>query len=127
MRRFILALFLIVALTGCTSITRLTDCRGVKVEDGLTPVEVVDIYNSNWLFLSWLPIASGDPDCPDEVTAVPFRNTVTLENQIKMLEREVNRCGAKKAINVMSTTTDESAVFFLLMREKYHTTAVLVK
>lgn len=127
MRSVLFVAVSILLMTGCTSVKRLTDCHGVKVEDGMTPVEVVDIYNTNWLLLSWLPIASGDPDCPDEVTAVPFRNTVTLENQMKMLEREVERCGARKAINVMSITTDESAVFFLLMREKYHTTAVLVK
>ena len=47
------------ALFGCTSVKTLTDCRGVRVEAGQTPVGVVDVYNTNWLLLSLLPIASG--------------------------------------------------------------------
>ena len=77
-------------LVGCASVTRLNDCCGMKVEDGLTPIE-------------------------------------TVENQMKMLEAEVRRTGARKAINVVTVSTDETAFLFLLMREKLHTTAVLVK
>ena len=114
-------------LVGCASVTRLDNCRGMKVEDGLTPIETVEIFNSNWLLLSFIPIASGDPDSPNEETTCPFRDTVTVENQMKMLEAEVRRTGARKAINVMTVSTDETAFMFLLMREKLHTTAVLVK
>ena len=117
----------LVAVCGCTSVKRITDFRGVKVEDGQEPVEVVDIYNSNWLLLSLLPIASGDPDNPDGWTTCFFRNTATVENQVRMLEAEVKRAGAKRAVNVMTTSTDEAALLILLLREKYHTSAVLVR
>ena len=115
------------ALCGCTSVKRITDFHGVKVENGQEPVEVVDIYNSNWLLLSLLPIASGDPDNPDGWTTCFFRNTATVENQVRMLEAEAKRAGAKRAANVMTTSTDEAAFLILLLREKYHTSAVLVR
>ena len=121
--------FTVLALTlcGCSSVKRISDFRDVKVDDGLVPIETVDIYNSNWLLLSLLPIASGDPDNPDGWTTCFFRNKATVENQIKMLENEAKRVGASRAVNVSTTTTDECVILFLFLREKCHTAAVLVK
>ena len=115
------------ALCGCSSVKRLSDFRGVKVEDGLEPIEVVDVYNTNWLFLSLLPIASGDPDNPDGWTTCLFRDRATVANQIKMLENEAKRVGASRAVGVTTTSTDEEAFLVLFLREKLHTSAVLVK
>ena len=122
-----LALVFAFILCGCSSVKRLADFQGVKVEDGLSPIEVVDIYNSNWLLLSLLPIASGDPDNPDGWTTCFFRDKATVENQVRMLENEAKRVGARRAINVMTTSTDEVAFLVLFLREKLHTSAVLVK
>ena len=115
------------ALCGCSSVRGIADFRGVKVEDGVEPIEVVDIYNTNWLFLSLLPIASGDPDNPDGWTTCFFRDKATVENQIRMLEAEAKRVGASRAINVTTVTTDEAAFLFLFLRERFHTSAVLVR
>ena len=112
---------------GCSSVKRITDFGNVKVENGLEPIEVVDIYNTNWLLLSLLPIASGDPDNPDGWTTCFFRDKATVENQVRMLENEASRVGARRAINVMTTSTDEQALLLLFLREKLHTSAVLVK
>ena len=127
MKRISITLALALLLCGCSSVKRLSDFHGVKIEDGQEPVEVVDIYNSNWLFLSLLPIASGDPDNPDGWTTCFFRNTATMESQIRMLEDEAKRVGASRAVNVITTSTDEEAFLILFLREKYHTSAVLVK
>ena len=124
---FAFALAAALAVCGCSSVKRISDFRGVKVDDGLVPIEVVDIYNTNWLLLSLLPVASGDPDNPDGWTTCFFRNKATVENQIRMLEAEAKRVGAKRAVNVTTTSTDEAALLILFLREKYHTSAVLVK
>ena len=118
---------LAVSLLGCSSVRGITDFRGVRVEPGADPVEVVDIYNTNWLFLSLLPIASGDPDNPDGWTTCFFRDKATVENQIRMLEAEAKRVGAERAINVTTVSTDEAAFLILFLREKFHTSAVLVR
>ena len=115
------------ALCGCSSVRGIADFRGVKVEDGVEPIEVVDIYNTNWLLLSLLPIASGDPDNPDGWTTCFFRDKATVENQIRMLEAEAKRVGASRAINVATVSTDEAAFLLLFLREKFHTSAVLVR
>ena len=115
------------ALCGCSSVRGIADFRGVRVEDGVEPIEVVDIYNTNWLFLSLLPIASGDPDNPDGWTTCFFRDKATVENQIRMLEAEAKRVGASRAINVTTVSTDEAAFLILFLRERFHTSAVLVR
>ena len=126
MRGLVIAV-LAAALCGCSSVRGIADFRGVKVEDGAEPIEVVDIYNTNWLFLSLLPIASGDPDNPDGWTTCFFRDKATVENQIRMLEAEAKRVGASRAINVTTVSTDEAAFLILFLREKFHTSAVLVR
>ncbi|MBO7721217.1 MAG: hypothetical protein J6T01_02305 [Kiritimatiellae bacterium] len=115
------------AVFGCASVKRLGDFRGVKVEGGAEPVGVVDVYNTNWFLFSVLPIVSGDTDNPGGWTTKFFRNTATVENQLKMLEAEAKRAGASRAVNVATFTTDESVLLFLFLREKYHTMAVLIK
>lgn len=125
--RSLFMLALVLAVVGCSSVSRRTDFGGVTFEGGQTPVEAVDIFNTNWLFLSLLPIASGDPDNPDGWTTCFFQDTATPATQLKMLEDEAKRVGAKKAINVSTISTDEEAFLFLFLREKYHTTAVLIK
>ena len=126
MRGLVIAV-LAAALCGCSSVRGIADFRGVKVEDGAEPIEVVDIYNTNWLFLSLLPIASGDPDNPDGWTTCFFRDKATVENQIRMLEAEAKRVGASRAINVTTVSTDEAAFLILFLRERFHTSAVLVR
>lgn len=126
MRGLVIAV-LAAALCGCSSVRGIADFRGVKVEDGTEPIEVVDIYNTNWLFLSLLPIASGDPDNPDGWTTCFFRDKATVENQIRMLEAEAKRVGASRAINVTTVSTDEAAFLILFLRERFHTSAVLVR
>ena len=126
MRRLAIAV-LAAALCGCSSVRGITDFRGVKVDDGAEPIEVVDIYNTNWLLLSLLPIASGDPDNPDGWTTCLFRDKATVENQIRMLEAEAKRVGAGRAINVTTVLTDEAAFLVLFLREKFHKSAVLVR
>ena len=101
--------------------------RRKRISNAASSVEVVDVYNTNWLLLSLLPIASGDPENPDGWTTCFFRNTATVENQIRMLEDEAKRVGASRAVSVSTTSTDEAAILFLFLREKYHTSAVLVR
>lgn len=116
-----------VVVTGCATVSRVP-CEGsVCAEDGLTPVETVEISNTCWFFLACLPIAGGDVDDPNGWTCSPFSDTATLENQMKMLQAEAERVGAKKAVDVTTLTTDEDVFLFVFLRDKIHTSALLLK
>ena len=115
------------ALAGCATVTTesVGDC--FRVDEGAEPIESVAIDNTTWMLFSCIPLAGGDADNPNGCSCLPFRDTSTMENQMKMLQAEADRVGARKAVNVTTISTEEAALLFLIVREKLHTSAVLVK
>lgn len=87
---------------------------------------MVSIHNTGWELFSCIPIASGDPDCPNRKTCRWFTDTMTLENNVKMLERAMKATDATGYKNLSSSIVDETVFFILLNRRVYHTSAELV-
>lgn len=116
-----------VFLAGCATIDRVPGDMCAPDGRDAVPVEAVQVMNTNWMLLSFLPIASGDVRRPNECTCRWFRNTVGLPGQMKMLEDEMRLAGATRAVNVATAYSTERVLFFLLLREKIRTSAVLVK
>ena len=126
MKKFLWAIALACSC-GCTTVQRATDYHGMGIEDGEPPIETVEIENSGWLLFKCIPLGSGDPLRPNERTCRFFRNTVTLQNNLEMLEDEMERIGANRVVNLTSRKTDESMFILLFTRRAYHTSAVLLK
>jgi len=112
---------------GCMSVLKSSEFEGVKVDGGFTPAAVVEIENSVWLFLNFIPLASGNPDRPNENSCKILKNTVNLENNMKVLNREMEIEGVTSVANLTSRYADEKYLFFILARRACHTSAVLVK
>lgn len=120
-------MFLAAFAAGCTTVQYTTVYNGVKVDNGRTPIATVEIENSGWFLLGFIPIASGNPEKPDCCSCKIFRNTVNLENNYRVLERKAQDAGADSIANLTSHWTDESAFVILLKRRACHTSAVLLK
>ena len=127
MTRLLFALGLLCAFAGCATIKRANDYGNIRMENGDEPVETIEIENSSWLLFKFIPLGSGDPYAPNEVSCRLFRNTVTLQNNLDMLDQEMKRVKASKVSNVVSRKTDETILIILLTRHAYHTSAVLLK
>ena len=112
---------------GCTSVLKSKEFGDVKTDGGSTPVAAVEIENSVWLLLNFIPIASGSPDHPNLNRCKLFRNTVNLPNNMKVLQSELELEGVTKVMNLTSHYLEENYLFFLLARRACHTSAVLVK
>jgi len=103
----------------------LSGCASVRIcEQG--DRTMVDITNTGWYLLNLIPLASGDPHDPNGCSCMMFRRTVTLENNVKLLDYAVRKTGAESFGSVVSYTTDESVLFFLLKRHVCHTSAELI-
>ena len=114
MKRF--AVILACALLG--------GCATVTVSrDGAT---MVNIENSGWYLLNFIPIASGNPARPNSCTTRLFSKTVTLESNVKMLDRIIREEGAVAVRDINSFTVDEHVLLILLKRHAYHTSAQLL-
>ena len=122
-----LALFASLLSGGCMSVLKSSEFEGVKVDGGYTPAAVVEIENSVWLFLNFIPLASGNPDRPNENSCRFFRSTVNLENNMKVLNREMEAEGVVSVANLTSRYADEKYLFFILARRACHTSAVLIR
>ena len=112
---------------GCATIQRATDYHGAPIENGAHAIETIEIENSGWLLLKFIPLGSGDPARPNESSCRLFQNTVTLQNNLDMLEAEMRRVAARRVANLASRKTDETIFIILLTRHAYHTSAVLLR
>ena len=122
-----LALVAALLASGCTTVLKSKEFGDVKVDGGATPVAAVEIENSVWLLFNFIPVASGSPDHPNLNKCKLFRNTVNLENNMKVLQAEMVQEEVTKVANLTSHYSEESYLFFLLARRACHTSAVLVK
>ncbi len=102
-------------LGGCATVT--------VSRDGAT---MVNIENSGWYILNFIPIASGNPARPNSCTTRLFSKTVTLENNVKMLDKVIRDEGAVAVRDINSFAIDEHVLLILLKRHSYHTSAQLL-
>ena len=87
---------------------------------------MVEIENSGWYLLNFIPLASGNPAKPNACSCRLFSKTVTLENNVKMLENIMREEKATGVADLTSFTTDEHVLIILLKRHAYHTSAQLL-
>lgn len=110
------AVFLVAALlAGCSTVT--------ISRNGAT---MVNIENSGWYLLNFIPLASGNPANPNSFSTRLFSKTVTLESNIKMLDKVIKDEGAVAVKDLTSFTTDEHILLILFKRHAYHTSAQLL-
>lgn len=124
--RFLAAAAALLA-AGCASVHVSAAYNGVRVDGGREPAATVEIENSGWFLLSCLPIASGDFDRPNKNSCKWFRNTVRLENNLKILDGQMKEADVTEVANLTSHRSDEKYLVFLLARRAYHTSAILLK
>ena len=117
----------VLLLAGCTTVRYSTTFHDVQVEDGETPLAIVEIENSGWELFKFIPLASGNPEKPNRLSCRWFSNTVTLQNNLNLLEQEMKNRVATRFTNLTSRNSEESFLFILLTRNAYHTSAVLLK
>lgn len=127
MMKRLLPAILACCCAGCATIQRATDYHGAGIENGETPIETVEIENTGWLLFKFIPLGCGNPSHPNEFGCRIFENTVTLQNNLDMLESEMKRVDATRVVNLSSRKTDETVFIVLLTRHAYHTSAVLLK
>lgn len=88
--------------------------------------DICVIANSGWKFIDLIPIASGDTDRPNTAGTLLFADTVSLQNNMKILDRYARQRGAVGYRSLTSRTTEEHIFVMLFKRSIYHTSAELV-
>ena len=120
------ALALLLA-SGCMTVRTTRAYNGIAVEDGRKPVVTVEIENSGWYLFTFIPLASGKVEAPNQADCRWFTNTVTVENNLKVLQEIMLRERVAEVANLTSHRSDEKYLVCLLARRAYHTSAVLLQ
>ena len=89
--------------------------------------EMCYIENSGWKILNFIPIASGDPDFVNQNQSLWFEDTVTLDTNMKLLEREMKKHGSTAYRDIISYRSEEQVFILLLKRHTLHTSAEILK
>lgn len=122
-----LALLLLLCAVGCASVQTTRAFNGVKVDNGYTPLATVSIENTGWFLFNCIPLGSGNPDRPNYTDWHIFRNTVTLDNNMKMLDATMTLHGATCFEHLTSHLKDDFYYFFILYRRTCQTSAVILR
>ena len=125
--RLFFATMAVIACAGCATVNTANNYHDMGVEEGEMAIETVEIENAGWLLFKSIPLGSGNPLAPNRCSSKLFQNTVTLQNNLEMLEDEMERVNATRVANLTSRKTDESVFLILLSRVACHTSAVLLK
>ena len=83
------------------------------------------VENYSWRLFDLVPLVAGDPDSLHESGCKLFSDTVTLENNQKLLDRAIRRSGATGVRFQNSYMTDEQTLF-TFYRRTYYTSAELI-
>lgn len=89
-------------------------------------VDLVTIENSCWSLLDCVPLVSGNPDHPNSWKQSWFRNTATLQDNVKIVDRTLTQGGYRDYANLVSFRSEEEILFFLVVRTTFHTSAELI-
>ncbi|MCQ2367784.1 MAG: hypothetical protein MJ109_02090 [Kiritimatiellae bacterium] len=89
-------------------------------------VDLVTIENSCWRLLNFVPLVSGNPDHPNSWKQSWFRNTATLQDNVKIVDRTLTQGGYRDYANLVSFRSEEKILFFIVARTTYHTSAELI-
>ena len=122
-----LVLLLLALAAGCATVKTPREFNNVKVDGGYTPLATASIENTGWFLFNVIPIGSGNPELPNKDDVCFFRNTVTLDNNMKMLDATMKRLGATRFAHLTSRTKDDFYYFFILYRRTCLTSAVLLR
>lgn len=115
MKACLFALLIALLASGCCSIH-------TSSEGGRT---MCLVENYGWRLFDLVPLVAGDPDSLHESGCKLFSDTVTLENNQKLLDRAIKRAGATGVRFQNSYMTDEQSLF-TFYRRTYYTSAELV-
>ena len=115
MKTCLSALLIALFASGCCSIH-------TSSEGGRT---MCLVENYGWRLFDLVPLVAGDPDSLHESGCRLFSDTVTLENNQKLLDRALKRVGATGVRFQNSYMTDEQSLF-TFYRRTYYTSAELV-
>ena len=100
MKKILFCLIASLVLCGCAT-TQVKSIEPAGVSDAKA---VVFAENYGYYLFGYVPLICGDPQEMNDCSLTFFENTVKVENNAKMIEREAENIGAKEILDVKHRT-----------------------
>lgn len=129
MKKFLILVSLpAVLLSGCATTRVSSSFPENAVVDGGRPLAVVHAENYGYYLFSVVPLFAGNPDRQNENSMTFFTDTVTVENNRKMIVRHAEELGAVSIADVRNHT-DWTGGFslWIVWKQVLSSNAVLLK
>jgi hypothetical protein len=111
---------------GCCTMRTAENFEGVPVDGRQEALCTLEVENTGWFLFYVVPLICGNPQYPNANDWRFFKNTVTVENNVNAVKKEMERRGTTRVANLYSRTKDEP-FFMVLYKRECHTSAVLLK
>lgn len=123
-----LALSGVLLSSGCASIQTSRALVGVRVDDGKVPVATVAAENYGYYLFGFIPLITGNPDTPEAYDCYWFSDTVTLQNNMRMITEVARRERGTGLANVKTISRFDGAFsLWILCRKIIFTSAVVTR
>ncbi len=120
--------FLLVMLTGCATVHTASNFDGTKTNGVRTPRATISVENYGYYLFGVVPLIAGNPLYPNENICMMFSDTVTLQNNQRMLSDTAHMFNARALANEKTTVLwTGSFSFWVIWRKVIHTSAVAVQ
>ncbi len=96
-------IFALLLLTGCATTEVSTTFEDISVNNK-KPAGTIVAENYGYYLFGYLPICAGNPDKPNETSMTIFEDTVSIQNNQKMLNLEAKKLNSNEITDVRHST-----------------------
>lgn len=125
MKTYIYLICLCLLLTGCTTVQKSESFPKINEQSPIQPVASIVVENYGYYLFGIWPIWCGDVENPNSVGCDWFTDTVTIDNNVKLIKKEADSYGDDVSLGELKTEVETSGSFsaWILWRKIITTSA----
>lgn len=130
MRKFFVIVLPFVAalLAGCATTETTKALSGTVSVNGCETTGTICAENYGYYLFSVVPLFAGNPEKPNQTSMCFFKDTVNLENNKKMIDKEAKKLGGGMLCNLQNSVDwTGSFSLWIIWKQVLHSNATVIK
>ena len=127
MKTYLSFIFLCLFMAGCTTVQKSETFPKINELSPIQPVASVVVENYGYYLFGIWPIWCGDVENPNSASCDWFTDTVTIDNNVKLIQKEADSYGEGVSLGELKTEVETSGSFsaWILWRKIITTSACI--
>ena len=127
MKTYLYFIFLCLFMVGCTTVQKSEVFPKINELSPIQPVASVVVENYGYYLFGIWPIWCGDVENPNSASCDWFTDTVTIDNNVKLIQKEADSYGEGASLGELKTEVETSGSFsaWILWRKIITTSACI--